>query len=333
VILIISNKGDIHCNPVIKHLVRHGDAFFRLNTDALLEDYEILFSVKENDLQLQVFNKINKKSFVLSDVKSIWERRPVSPEIPEHNNSQIRNVLDEEASEFVRWLRYFFANERSIGSSVWDRPNESKLRQMRIASDIIRENGLRVNLPTTFITNKKSGMIELATSFADLVVKPIGSDSIELDEKYEMSFVSRKISSNDIKKFSEDDVRLCPTFLQNYIEKEYELRITAVGSQFFCCKIDSQLLPEGKGKEDWREGYDYGLPQTWILIPEELADFCRFYLAAIKSSFGCFDFILDKNGVYFFLECNPNGQWMWMEEDIGIPISEAIANFLAFRAH
>ena len=90
-ILIISNKGDIHCNPVIKHLVRHGDAFFRLNTDALLEDYEILFSVKENSLQLQVSNKINKKVLVLSDVKSIWERRPVSPEIPEHNNSQIRN--------------------------------------------------------------------------------------------------------------------------------------------------------------------------------------------------------------------------------------------------
>ena len=332
-ILIISNKGDIHCNPVIKHFVERGDPFFRLNTDALLADYEISFSIKEEVAQLEIFNKINKKSLELAEVKSIWERRPVSPEIPEHNNLQIGSVLDEEASEFVRWLRYYFVNERSIGSSVWDRPNESKLRQMRVASDIIKEYDLDIKLPPTCITNLKSELVKLATLHDQVVVKPIGSDAIELDEKYEMPFVSRKLSSDEIEKIAEDDISLCPTFVQNYIEKKYELRVTAVGSQFFCCKIESQLLPEGKGKEDWREGYDHGLPQTWIPMPPDLAEFCHLYLESINSSFGCFDFIMDKKGFYFFLECNPNGQWMWMEEDIGIPISEAIANYLAFRAH
>ena len=107
-ILIITNKGDIHCNPVIKHLVDLDEDFFRLNTDSLLEDYEISFWVKENVPELRIYNKVNKKSFVSGSVKSVWERRPISPNITEFADQQVKNVLKEEASEFSRWLRFFF---------------------------------------------------------------------------------------------------------------------------------------------------------------------------------------------------------------------------------
>ena len=332
-ILVITNKSDIHCNPVLKHFVNSGDHYFRLNTDALLVDYEITFSVKDNIPNLEIFNKINKKSIESSEIKSVWERRPTSPEVFGINNSKIKGVLEDEAAEFARWLRFLLASTRNLGSSIWDRPNESKLRQMTIASKIISDKSLSISLPATLITNKQSEVMEFATLFSDVVVKPIGSDSIELDDEYEMPFVSRKLSSKKLKGISKDDIALCPTFLQNYIDKEYELRITAVGTKFFCCKIDSQTLPEGKGKEDWREGYDYGLPQTWIAMPDELVEFCSSYLESIQSKFGCFDFIRDRHGIFYFLECNPNGQWMWMEEDIGIPISKAIADFLSSRAN
>ena len=106
-ILIITNKGDIHCNPVIKHLVDQDDDFFRLNTDSLLEDYEISFWVKENIPELRVCNKVNKKSFVSGSVKSVWDRRPVSPNITGFFDPKVKNVLKEEASEFSRWLRFF----------------------------------------------------------------------------------------------------------------------------------------------------------------------------------------------------------------------------------
>jgi|TARA_B100000315_G_scaffold260130_1_gene319446 hypothetical protein len=333
VILIITNKGDIHCNPVIKHLVDQNDEFFRLNTDSLLEDYEISFWVKENVPELKVCNKVNKKSFVSGSVKSVWERRPVSPNIIEFADPQVKSVLKEEVSEFIGWLRYYFSNCRSIGSSVWDRPNESKLRQMDIAGKIIKKKKLGIRIPTTLVTNTKAEMMKLTNNYSDIVVKPIGSDGIELDDRLEMPFLTRKVPSDQFDAISEKDINLCPTFMQNYIDKKYELRITVVGSEFFCCKIDSQKLPEGRGKEDWREGYDHGLPQSWISTPEELVEFCSYYLESINSSFGCFDFINDNHGVYHFLECNPNGQWMWMEADIGIPISEAIAKYLAFRAN
>ena len=331
-ILIVTNKADIHCNPVIKQFISRGDRFFRLNTESLLDDYDLSFWIKDNVPELKIFNKKNSKCLLSSSVTAVWERRPLSPDIRSENNTLITSVVQDEAAELTKWLRHYFHKCRTIGSSIWDRPNESKLRQMDISSKIIKNGDLNIKIPTTLLTNSKSEMDKIITMSNYVVIKPIGSDGIELDSELEMPFVSRKISSELLRKIPEDDIGFCPTFIQAYIDKDYELRVTVVGSKHFCCKIDSQKLPVGKGREDWREGYDYGLPQTWITAPKEIVGFCDSYLEHINSSFGCFDFIRAKDGFYYFLECNPNGQWMWLEEDIGMPISNAIANYLTFRA-
>ena len=45
--------------------------------------------------------------------------------------------------------------------------------------------------------------------------------------------------------------------------------------------------------------------------------------------FGCFDFAIDKNGQYIFLEINPQGQWLWGDYvNPGLNQLEAMAMFL-----
>ena len=39
-ILIVTNKEDVHPTPVIERLAERGIPFFRLNTESLLTDYE-----------------------------------------------------------------------------------------------------------------------------------------------------------------------------------------------------------------------------------------------------------------------------------------------------
>ena len=56
------------------------------------------------------------------------------------------------------------------------------------------------------------------------------------------------------------------------------------------------------------------------------------YLKRMHLNFGCFDFIVTPDGEYVFLECNPNGQWLWIEEEPGMKISEAIAEALIRHA-
>jgi hypothetical protein len=333
VILIITNKGDIHCNPVIKHLQRNGDKYFRLNTESLLTDYLISFSYKDQSVDLHIENKINGKTLSSKEVISVWERRPNSPVLPEISNEKIKLVVEDEANELTKWIRHFFINCRMIGSSVWDRPNESKLRQMDVASRVINELRSEIKLPHTLLTNSKKDLEQFSNNKKEIVLKPISADGLMLDDKLEIPFTSRKVNSKNINVITQDDLELCPSFMQEYVEKNYELRITVIGEKILCCKIDSQKLPKGNGREDWREGYEHGLSEVeeWIDCPDEIQEFIILYMQKMNLNFGCFDFIYAKNNSFYFLECNPNGQWMWLEEDLGIPISESIANFLAFR--
>ena len=330
-ILIVTNKSDVHCNPVIKHFSKNNDIFFRLNTECLIEDYDFTFNYNNSGSYFEISNKKNGKKLHSRDIISVWERRPLAVELPSNIDKQIKEVMEQELDELLKWIRYDLSDFRSIGSAIWDRPNESKLRQMNIAKKILEEFNCSISIPKTLISNVKEEIIKEFQNFKHLVIKPIGADGIELDDKFEMPFFSRKIDQNELKNISSKDIQICPTFIQNYVEKEYELRVTVVGSKFFSCKILSQLLPLGEGKEDWREGYKIGLPQEWIETPIEIENFCNRFLEKINSSFGCFDFIKGMDNKYYFLECNPNGQWMWQEEEIGIPISKAIADFLSFR--
>ena len=83
-----------------------------------------------------------------------------------------------------------------------------------------------------------------------------------------------------------------------------------------------------KGKIDWRQGYDYGLKHEAFDLPDGIQAFCRKFLERMHLNFGCFDFIVTPQGGYVFLECNPNGQWLWIEEATGMRISETIAEAL-----
>ena len=46
-------------------------------------------------------------------------------------------------------------------------------------------------------------------------------------------------------------------------------------------------------------------------------------MAALNLEYGAIDLIKDRNGNYIFLEINPAGEWAWLENDLGLPISDS----------
>jgi hypothetical protein len=44
--------------------------------------------------------------------------------------------------------------------------------------------------------------------------------------------------------------------------------------------------------------------------------------------FGAFDFVIATDGSWHFLECNPSGQWAFLEPPTGLPMTAAIADLL-----
>jgi glutathione synthase/RimK-type ligase-like ATP-grasp enzyme len=48
--------------------------------------------------------------------------------------------------------------------------------------------------------------------------------------------------------------------------------------------------------------------------------------------FGAIDLLLTPQGDYVFLEINPNGQWLWLEQMTGVPLTKAMCDLLT-RGH
>ena len=65
-----------------------------------------------------------------------------------------------------------------------------------------------------------------------------------------------------------------------------------------------------------------------IEFPQHLDDLCRTYLSEIGLTWGAFDFGLTQAGEWVFFECNPNGQWLWIEIQTDYPLSSLFAEAL-----
>lgn len=322
-ILIITEKTDIHINPVVKILDEKNIGFFRLNTDWILEDYSISYNFQQNKCEFIIKDLHNQKILKIDEVKSVWERRPtnINP-LTIKASDEIRKLCEIETNEFLRFLRYDLINIFSLGHSIYDRSGSSKILQLRIAQSL----GLRI--PLTCFSNDKKNILNC---FKDvkfgIVIKPIDTMSYKFEQK-DYTFYTNKINLDTLFNTDETAFNYSISFLQEYIPKEFELRITVVCNEVFACKIDSQLQEDETGKVDWRQGYDFGLKYSIFELPEEISTFCKDFLKLMKINFGCFDFIVTPEGEYVFLECNSNGQWLWIEEETGLPIASAISNAL-----
>lgn len=323
-ILIITNKEDVHPTPVIKILNERNIPVFRLNTESLLTDYEFCWW---NDCHKSSFFITNRQTGLQIDdenLTTVWERRPELPsELLIKGVDTINKHNLEEAAGFLRFLRSNIADKPSIGSIKYDSLAGSKMEQMRIALHV----GL--NVPSTCFSNRQEDIVTMAKMYDELVLKPIASNSIwNDDEEQEYVFYTQKVSAETIMNAPKEAFTQTVTFIQNYIHKAFELRVTVVAGKVFGCKIESQHLPEDSGKVDWRQGNEKGLRYAPYSVPDDITKKCLQFLCLMKLNFGAFDFIVTPSGEYVFLECNPNGQWLWIELETGLRISAAIADAL-----
>lgn len=323
-ILLITNKEDMHPNAVTEHLRQLSHPIFRLNTDSLLTDYEFCWRCEDGKIDFYIKNIKNGKEVLGKDIHAVWERRPVAPtEIPISGSTDVNEHNLDEAGGFLNDLRYFLSDRYCIGHALFDRHSEAKIWQAKVASDL----GMKV--PDTVISNRKEPFVKLAKKHSEMSVKPIDSSSVFLkEEQIEKVFYVRKIGHSRIENAADEEFSQTVTFIQAYIPKLYELRVTVVHDRIFACKIDSQQQEDDKGKVDWRQGYDFGLKLETINLPIEIQQFCLAYLKRMHLNFGCFDFIVTPDEEYIFLECNPNGQWYWIEIMTKVPISKAISEVL-----
>ena len=322
-ILIVTNKEDIHPTPVVEYLNERAYPVFRLNTEALLTDYRFHWWTDEKKTDFYIRHVKSGLEAYGHEITAVWERRPVLPsELWLNNQVEVNRHNLKEAVGFLSFLLHELSDRFCIGHHLYDRSASSKMRQIRLAQEL----GMRI--PATCFSNRQEDVLAFARPFEHVMLKSIESDNVWLGGEKEYVFFGQKVASSSLEELPREAFEQTVNFVQEYVEKLFELRVTAVCEKLFACKIDSQCMDEDKGRVDWRQGYEYGLHYEPYELPENVAAFCRQFLQRMKLNFGCFDFIVTPQYEYVFLECNPNGQWLWIEQETGMKISQAVAECL-----
>lgn len=312
-ILLITNKGDITTDFVIKQLTEVKASFYRLNTEDFLRKVSLNFNFDKNEFTL--FDKERNIKIDLLKIKSVYYRRPILPNIKEHNLTKGEEVfILNEIINYLEGLYKILKNAFWISPVFAIREAESKIYQLQVAKE------LGFNVPPSLITNEKEIAEEFVNKF-ESIIKPIKSGFIEDEGNEKIIFTTLFNNKSQLER-----VQICPTYLQKFINKTADLRVTVIGNKVFPALILSQEYDETK--IDWRKAERIKLKYEKIELPKTLNDLCINLTKKLGLNFGAIDFVKDEIGNFIFLEINPNGQWAWIEKQLNYFLSYEISKLL-----
>ncbi|HSL09316.1 MAG TPA: ATP-grasp ribosomal peptide maturase [Pseudonocardiaceae bacterium] len=190
-----------------------------------------------------------------------------------------------------------------------------KPRQLRVAARC----GLTV--PRSLVTNVGARAREFAAEVGGvLVYKSLSTGVVTEQDELRIIYTSR-LTADDL---DDGAISLCCHLFQEWVPKAFDVRLTVVGDRCFAVAVHAGS-PEAE--VDWRSRYD-DLRYEVCGAPGKVRRGVRAYLREFNLTFGAFDFSVTPDGRWWFLECNPAGQWGWLAEETGLPIAEAIADEL-----
>lgn len=135
----------------------------------------------------------------------------------------------------------------------------------------------------------------------------------------------------DFSKIDRSTIEICPCIYQKLIEKDYEIRLTVIGEHMFAAKIYSA---DGTPYLDWRPQYGKaGFRMSPIELNDATLVSARRLMDALRLPYGCVDLVVDSEGQVHFLEINPGGQFLFVEDQVAsYPLLLAFASMLAARS-
>ncbi len=123
-------------------------------------------------------------------------------------------------------------------------------------------------------------------------------------------------------------VRHLPLLFQERVPAEVDVRATILGHDLFAAEID---FPGAKPALDWRLRLRRARVRP-VKLPHDLDAKLRRLVRELGLVYGAVDLRRRPDGEYVFLEVNPSGEFLFVEERTGQPITEALAALLAREA-
>jgi hypothetical protein len=313
-VLIITNDHDEHADAVSSELSRRGVRVFRFHPADFPQACSVSIEIEAGRVRGELRNSDDRVDF--DDICAAWYRR--AGNLYETRVSITAEKLDNYVQIQSQGTISAFC---SILPTRWV-SHPLKLRRAEVkARQLVEASKAGLKIPHTLISNDP----EWATTFveslgdADCAVKPLLAVGVTDEEGgFRMPLTAMLPRGHSLA-----SVAQAPTILQPYVEKAFELRCVVIGEKIFAAKMDTQA--DEKSRIDSRGGD----PDHEIFeLPDEVQASLHRVMDSFELNFASLDMIVTPDGEFVFLELNPNGQWLWLEYELGLPLVATMADLL-----
>lgn len=306
-ILIVTNSFDIHADELLSILARKQQTAFRLDLDGFPRDYQISQVFQQGRVSQQIRRLPDGAWLDLDSIGATWIRKPgefsyLSPDLSpqelafakqeaEHTLQGILNMLD----------CYWMSHPLPLRGAQW------KAEQLRRAERM----GFRV--PASIITNCPDEVRRFQQGLAGkMIFKAMSTPSLAAEDLAQEQRITNGLHTTII----EDDMDFAavaelPCHFQEYIPKQYELRVTIIGEHVFAAKIHSQ--DDARTAIDSRD-MSAEIRYEACVLPADLQQRCLDFVHSYGLHFGALDLIVTPDAKVVFLENNPAGQFLYIEQ-------------------
>jgi glutathione synthase/RimK-type ligase-like ATP-grasp enzyme len=261
-------------------------------------------------------------------IRAVWMRKPGDYAFPSGElAAQERQFASAEMDQFLIGLLhsldcYWMSHPVAIRRATWK--NEQLQRAARM--------GFRV--PSSLITNRREPVdVFRGANHKDIIFKALSSPSLACDKVAPEERITHGLPTTRI---TDEDAELLgavhefPCFFQEYVPKRHEVRVTIIGNEVFAARIHSQDDP--RTATDFRD-FSAEIKYEVEHLPPEVSIRCRKFVHSYQLNYGAIDLIVTPDNEYVFLENNPAGQFLFVEQLVpALTMSDSLARRLVEEA-
>lgn len=314
-VLILARRHDRESDYVGIGLMRRGVDYVRVNIEDIPDRLKVIYSVRrgiqsirfllgEREIDVAQVSVVYLRNFEIGAIKFSGDK--LSKRFSFEQWDDAYNILQ-------TGLKCAWVNDIDATRAASDR-----VQQLYMAK------AAGFDIPETIITNDP----EMAKDFyythrGRVIIKALHHHGVQVDNRV-FSMYAHKMRNKDLANLN--DLVNAPCVIQEYIPKKSDIRITVVGNQIFSVEIDSQSTD--KGRHDLHRCRLVDLPKKVIELNKSDQDKCIKLIDSLGLRYGAIDLVRDRSGRLIFLEINATGDWLWIEQHTGLPITESIADLL-----
>ena len=308
-VLIVTNQADLHADIVAAKIAARGGSSFRLNLDEFPERFAVTLEFVRGRWEGALAYLPSGEVLAVSDIGAVWMRKKADFSfLTDDLTAQERAFADAETEHILFSLLYsldvyWMSHPVALRGAIWK--GEQLLRAARM--------GFRV--PPSIVTNRRDRVDAFRGSADnDIIFKALSSASLAAEEVAPDDRIAASLPTTRITAEHEaalDAVVELPCFFQHYVDKRYELRVTVIGDRVFAAAIHSQ--DDARTATDYRD-FSAEVRYEATALPPDVEARCRAFVHSYGLTFGALDLIVTPAGDHVFLENNPVGQFLFVEQ-------------------